>query len=134
MKQYSFALLALLTLLISACATTSGVDFKDIKIQFGSDPKAKFSGYKTYAWLGAAEIINDPNGQWEPDDFDADAEIKFLIDRELRARKMTEVSEKPDMVVAFTLGINMEALQLKQDPDLKMEILENVPEGDLMCC
>ena len=58
-------------MLLSSCASTPT---KDIAVDVQADPKANFSGYKTYAWLGAAAIINDPHGQWEPPTFDADAD------------------------------------------------------------
>lgn len=114
--------------LIAGCAT---VPTKDINIDAQTDPKANFSGYKTYAWLGAAAIVNDPRGQWEPPSFDADAEIKFLIDRELHKRGMSESTTNPDLIVAYAAGIDMEALGLKVDPATKMEMAQNVPQGGL---
>ncbi len=116
-------------ILFAGCAS---VPTKDIQVDAQSDPKANFSGYKTYAWLGAAAIVNDPYGQWEPPQFDADAEIMFLIDRELRKRGMSENSADPDMIVVFAAGIDMDALGLKTDPETKMDILTNVPQGALL--
>ena len=113
-------------------AGCTSVPVDDIKIESEADPKVKFSGYKTYAWLGAAGILNDPQGQWEPPKFDADAEIMFLIDQELRKRGMTEVNDSPDMLVAYALGVNMEALKVKQDPETEMHSLEQVPQGGLI--
>ena len=107
------------------------VPTKDITIETEADPKADFSGYKTYAWLGSAAILHDEFGQWEPKDFDADAEIKFLLDRELRGRGMSENSSAPDLFVAFAAGIDMDALDLKTDPETKTDMLENVPKGAL---
>jgi len=116
-------------MLIGGCAS---VPTKDIQVDAQFDPKANFSGYKTYAWLGAAAIINDPYGQWEPPQFDADAEIMFLIDRELRKRGMSETTAGPALVVAFAAGIDMEALGLKVDTKTKLDMLENVPQGGLV--
>jgi len=116
-------------MLLSSCASTLT---KDIAVDAQADPKANFSGYKTYAWLGAAAIINDPQGQWEPPAFDADAEIKYLIDRELRKRSISQNSADPDLIVAFAAGINMDALELKVDPETKINTLENVPRGGLV--
>ena len=115
-------------LFMAGCAS---VPTKDIKVDAQSDPKANFSGYKTYAWLGAAAIVNDPYGQWEPPPFDADAEIIFLIDRELRKRGMSENTTDPDLIVAFAAGIDMDALGLKVDPETKKDLLDNVPQGGL---
>jgi hypothetical protein len=118
----------LVLLFFMGCAT---VPTSDITIEAQSDPKANFSGYKTYAWLGAAAIVNDPYGQWEPPQFDADAEIIFLIDRELRKRGMTENTTNPDLIVAFAAGIDMEALGLQTNPDTRADMLNNVPQGGL---
>ena len=116
-------------MLLAGCAS---VPTKDIQVEALSDPKVNFSGYKTYTWLGAAAIVNDPHGQWEPPQFDADAEIKFLIDRELRKRGMLENKTNPDLVIVFAAGIDMEALELKVDAKTKMDMLENVPQGGLV--
>ena len=128
----NYALLfASVVMLFSGCASTPT---KDIAVAAQADPKANFSGYKTYTWLGAAAIVSDYNGQWEPPAFDADAEIKYLIDRELRKRGMSQSSPfvNPDLIVAFAAGIDMDALELKMDPESKIEALVNVPRGGLV--
>ena len=125
-----YALLFIFTvMLFSGCASTPT---KDIVISAQADPKANLSGYKTYTWLGSAAIVNDALGRWEPPAFDADAEIKYLIDRELRKHGMSEKSVRPDLIVAFGAGINMDALELKVDPEGTMEDVTNVPRGGLM--
>ena len=118
-------------MLVSGC---SSVPTKDISVEVQADPKANFSGYKTYTWLGSAAIINDPYGQWEIPEFDADAEIKYLIDRELRKRGMAQSSPliNPDMIVAFAAGIDMDALELKVDPESKIDMLVSMPQGGLL--
>jgi hypothetical protein len=121
--------LTLVVLLVTGCATAVT---KDIQIEADADPKANFEGYKSYAWLGSAAIVFDSVGQWEPPQFDADAEIKFLIDRELRKRGMVEDSVGPDMFVAFAAGIDMDSLQIKVDPESEIATLENVPQGALV--
>ena len=126
-KQYMSIGIAVL-ILLTGCAT---VPTKDIKIDTQVDPKADFSGYKTYVWLGAAAIVNDPYGQWEPPQFDADSEIIFLINRELRKRGMSENAMNPDLIVAFAAGIDMNALGLKTNPDTQADMLTNVPKGGL---
>lgn len=108
------------------------VKTSDIAVQTEADPKCSFSGYKTYAWLGSAAILNDPEGQWEPPGFDADMEIKFLIDQQLRARGMLETTDAPDMIVGFAAGIDMVALKLKPDPETDLTLLETRPKGGLL--
>ena len=121
-----FSLWALLVVL-AGCASVT----KDIKVDTEVDPKANLSGYKTYAWLGSAQVVVDTIGKWEPPGFDADAELKWLIDRELRARNIHPVDRDPDMLVAFAAGVDMDALELKVDPDTKQQMLDNVPKGAL---
>jgi len=127
MKKFIFTLVTLF--LISGCASSVT---KDIMVETDSDPKANLSGYTSYAWLGSAAIVFDEKGQWEPPQFDADAEIKFLIDRELRDHGMTEDSVNPDLVVAYAAGIDMDSMDIKIDPESGIEALENVPAGALI--
>ena len=117
-KNYIF-LFVMIIMLVTGCTS---VATKDIEVDAASDPKVNFSGYKSYAWLGSAAIVNDAYGQWEPPAFDADAEITFLLDRELRARGMSEDTSDPDLVVAFAAGIDMDALGLKTDPETKTDM------------
>jgi hypothetical protein len=127
MKKHLLALSAVL-LLLSGCASHAT---KDITVETDTDPKVNFAGYSTYKWLGSAAIVYDPEGQWEPPQFDADAEIKFLIDRELRKRGMTEATANADMIVAFAAGIDMASMEIKIDPESELSTLENVPMGAL---
>jgi hypothetical protein len=129
MNKNDILIFASVVMLFSGCAS---IPTKDIKIDAKADPKANFGGYKSYAWLGSAAIVSDIYGQWEPPEFDADAEIKFLIDRELRKRGMLQSSTDPDLIVAFAAGINMDALGLKKNPDSDTLNLVNVPRGGLV--
>ena len=129
MKKHVLIIFTLMVALLTGCATTP---VKDISFDSQADPKVDFKGYKTYTWLGSAAIVNDSTGQWEPRSFDADSEVKFLIDRELRGRGMSENDADPDLVVAFGLGVDMDALALKTDPKTKLETLDNIPRGALV--
>ena len=121
-----------LTLAILLVAGCSSVPTKDIQIVTEANPKTNFSGYTSYTWLGTAAILRDPSGQWEPPAFDADTEIRHLIDRELRKRGMLESTDSPDLFVTFAVGVDMEAQKLKVDPKTEMEILEDVSAGGLI--
>lgn len=116
-----------LTLLVG-CSTVT----KDIKVSAESDPKVSFAGYKTYSWLGAAAIVFDEAGRWEPPKFDADTEIKFHIDKQLRARGMSESTSNPDLVVAFAAGIDMDNIEFVKNAETELETLKNIPKGALM--
>jgi hypothetical protein len=127
MNRYTQTMLIVLIFFIASCASVT----KDIQVAAEADPKANFKGYKTYAWLGSAKIIHDPEGQWEPGQFDADSEIKWLIDRELRKRGMTEVTANPDMIIGFAAGIDMAALELTENPETKKVTVKNIRQGSL---
>ncbi len=127
MNKYIFALFAVM-LLVAGCASSVT---KDIMIDAEADPKTNFTGYTTYTWLGSAAIVYDPDGKWEPPQFDADAEIKFQIDRQLRERGMVEDSVNPDVIVAFAAGIDMSSMEIDIDPKSNLTVLENVPLGAL---
>jgi ABC-type nitrate/sulfonate/bicarbonate transport system substrate-binding protein len=45
---------------------------------------------------------------------------------------MTEVAANPDVLVGFAAGIDMATLEIKENPDNKMQTLENVPKGALV--
>jgi len=113
---------------VAGCATLMT---DDISIETELSPQAAFDSYKSYAWLGTAAIVNDPEGRWEPPNFDADAEISFLINRELRARGMVESQVDPDLLVFYGAGIDMENFDIKVDPASDMEQMINVPLGGL---
>lgn len=117
------------TVMLNGCtnALTS-----DIDIDSQAAPGFQVSAYNTYTWLAAAQILNDPDGQWEPRGFDADAEIQFLINRELRKHGVTEVAENPDLLVAYIAGVDMEALDLDEDAESDLEMMKTSPQGALM--
>jgi hypothetical protein len=128
MKKHLLAIATLLVFL-SGCASTSVT--KDIMVKTDVDSKANISGYKSYTWLGAAAIVFDEKGQWKAPQFNVDAEIKFLIDRELRAHGMSEDAVNPDLIVAYAVGIDMDSMEIKTDPENDLEVLKNVPLGAL---
>lgn len=129
MNKKTLFLFVLLITFLAACAT---VPTQDIKVDAQSDPKANISAYKTYSWLASAAIIHDSYGQWEPQSFDADAEIRGLFDRELQKRGMTVNNSAPDVLVAFAAGIDMDALGIKTDPKTGKDMLANIPQGGLV--
>jgi len=129
MKKYFIFILIISYSIMTGCAITPT---DDIKIEAEADPKVKFSGYKTYAWLGSLGILKDPEGKWKQPGFDVDKEIHFLIDRELRSRGLSETSNNPDILVAYATGVNMSALKVKENPETKQKFLKNVPKGSLL--
>lgn len=129
MKRIILLGITLSCFFLSACATFPR---EDIKISTEAEPKVNFNGYKTYTLLGSAGVILDPEGKWKPNNFDFDAEIIFLINKELRDQNILESNNNPDLIVTYVLGINMAALKGKIDPKTKINILQNVPQGGLV--
>lgn len=125
-----FRLFALALIMMLAACTTAPT--KDITVDAEADPKASISGFKTYAWFASAQIVFDPEGQWEPSDVDIDTEVQFIINSELSKRGMTEVSSNPDMLVAYAAGVDMTTLGLKESPETKEKLLENIPSAALV--
>jgi hypothetical protein len=120
-------MLIVVVLFGTACTSIT----KDIRVGAEADPFAKFGTYETYTWLGSAQIVYDPIGKWEPRDFDSDAEIRFLVDRELRKKGMIEDRKEPDLYVGYMAGIDMAAMKVKKNPETEKVRLENVPVGGL---
>jgi hypothetical protein len=128
-KIRSIVVAVLAGFIISGCASTKLTEDIDVDVQ--AAPGVDVNAFKSYAWIATAQILNDPQGQWEPRNFDADAEIQFLIDRELRKRGVIQVERNPDMLVAYIAGVDMETLELKEDPQQDMQVLQNNPKGAL---
>ena len=128
MKKIVLAILVM-AWFVTGCSTFPK---DDITVESEANPKVNFSGYKTYAWLAAIGIVEDADGVWEPPKFDADGEIQFLINEALRNRGMSEVNKDPDIYVAYALGVDMDSLEIKTDPETKLESLENVPQAGLV--
>ena len=129
MKKILRLLALSFTVFLTACTTAPT---KDIQVDAEADPKASFSGYKTYAWFASAQIVFDPEGQWEPRNVDIDAEVQSIINSKLRKRGMAEVSTNPDMLVAYAAGVDMTTLGLKENPQTGEKLLENIPGAALV--
>lgn len=122
-------LLAFVTVfLLSACATLT----KDIQVETETAPGVNLVDYKSFAWVASAQIVNDPHGNWEPKDFDADAEIKFLLLKELRSKGLEETNRNPDLLLVFAAGVDMQNLEFIEDSKTKLTSLEEVPKGALL--
>jgi uncharacterized protein involved in high-affinity Fe2+ transport len=133
MKVIITALTLTLLIALNACTTMgTSASNSDIKFETDIDPKANFKGYNSYMWMGTASLLNDPDGQWVSPGFDANAEIKNLIDNALRSRNMTEAAKNPDVLIGYALGVNMSNVEYKENPDKSFKTLEAAPKGALV--
>ena len=127
-KIYFITSIVIGIFLTSSCATLT----QDISVETHVNPDIDFNKFRSYAWVGSAQIVFDPIGQWEQPTLDTDEEVKYKINRELRSKGLFEVKSDPDLLVGFAAGIDMTFLKLKEDPDTKKEILTNVPKAALV--
>ena len=127
--KYSFSISVFIAVIFtSSCATLTD----DIQIETRADSSINYNKYKTYAWAGSAQIVFDPIGQWEQPTLDTDEEVRFVINRELRARGFNKVENNPDIWVAFAAGVDTPVLELKEDPSKDKTVLSNVPKAALV--
>jgi len=127
-KLFFISSILVTAIFTSSCATLT----EDITVETHVHPDVDFSKFKSYAWVGSAQIVYDPIGQWEQPTLDTDEEVKFNINRELRNKGLIEVKSDPDLLIAFAAGVDMTYLELKEDPESKKEVLTNVPKAALV--
>ncbi len=133
MKTFFTALTMALLFSLNACTSMdTSPSYSDITVESDVDPKANFSGYKSYMWMGSSSVLNDPEGQWATPNFDVNAEIKLLIDNSLRSKNMNETTQKSDVIIGFALGVNMANVEYKENPDKTFKTLEAAPKGALI--
>ena len=128
MKIRNLLSASVMLLFLSACATLT----EDIQVETETAPGVDLSIYKSFAWVASAQIVNDPYGNWEPTDFDADAEIKFLLLKELRKKGLVETTRNPDLLLVFAAGVDMQNLEFVEDSKTHLSSLEEVPKGALL--
>jgi len=126
-KYIKFVTALFAAFLLASCTTLT----EDISVDTKSDTTINYDTYKTYAWSENAQIIFDAIGQWEQPTLDTDEEVKFVINRELRAHGLTQVIDNPDLYVSFVAGVDTTILELKEDPNNNKKVLTNVPKAAL---
>ncbi|HSC86189.1 MAG TPA: DUF4136 domain-containing protein [Polyangiaceae bacterium] len=105
----------------------------DIHTQAHVAPGLEKQPLRTFAWAGGLTIATKPDGLWNPPDFDVASETKFLIDQELRERGLSEVTESPDLVVAFLVVNDVKDLEKIEGKEGAKEVeLNAVGQGALV--
>jgi len=128
MQRFKNIALLCALLLLNACSPAN----KDIKITAEIEPTAIFSQYQSYDWLAASGLMNDPEQTWQSTGVNISGDIKYLIDRELRKRKLYRTNGKPDLAVSFFIGVNMDNQELKIDEETKIELKKTIPKAGLV--
>ena len=49
--------------IVSGCASTRLTEDIDVEVQ--AAPGIDVNAFESYAWIATAQILNDPQGQWE---------------------------------------------------------------------
>ncbi len=125
-------LCSLLLFGLGACASSPPPELADIEVQAKTNPKVELAPFRTYAWAAAAAAVRDPDHEWTPTGLDVGAEIMFLVDRELRERGRTAVVDEPDMLAIFAVGVDMKALDVRVDPETRIEISKTTPRSGVV--
>ena len=129
MRPLTLLMIMFVSVLTISCAT---VPTGDIKIVTEAAPQENLGQYKSYGWLLGVAALHDPDGSWEPPGFDADSEVIYLVNREMRKRGLTETNRDPDVYIGFGIGLDMAALKISEDVEGNISALENVPQGGLV--
>jgi len=132
MRQLSTILYSFICLIAALASSSCTTLTSDINIETHDNPEVNYDTYNTYAWVGSAEIVFDPVGQWEQPTLDTDEEVKFVINRELRKHGINQVDKNPDLLVAFAAGVDTTAMELKEDPQTQSKVLTNIPKASLV--
>jgi len=123
--------LFVVVLLVAGLAGCATVKTSDIEFWSEANPKTNIKAYKSYAWIGDIAIVRDPVKELAGAGFNPQTEMRFLIDRELRAGGFTENAAAPDLLVAAALGVDMASMELVKNSETKMEQLKNIPKGGI---
>ena len=137
-RLWTGAACAVAMMFASACSaepsdddTRGADDVSDIRIDTIRDVTFNVEGFDTYAWVGAAAAIRDPDHEWTPSGLDIASELKFLVDRELRDRGRSQVVADPKMVAIFAIGLDMKAMDVSVNPESEMKEFEPSPKGGI---
>lgn len=103
----------------------------DIKIETSEQTKYSYKG-KSYLWTGSLTIVNDPDGKWVAPTFDTNALVATSIRKQLSKNGLREASDSADIVVAYGIGIDMDAINLKSYADINTKGLKKMASGTLV--
>jgi len=116
-----------ITCLLGACASDG--DFTDIRVDSRTNPSFAMSELRTYAWLVDTAMVRDPDAEWTPGLKDVGAELRAMMDRELRLRGRSTVDVMPDMFARLEFGVDMKATAMKVDGAAGSARFESRPTG-----
>jgi len=84
----------------------------DIQVSTAHDPLADLAAVKTYQWAASATLLVDTTGTWSQQGFDLDAELRHVINSELRLAGLNEVNSGADVSLSMLLLGDREQVDL----------------------
>ena len=109
----------------------SGCSSKDnITIKTYQDQKVNLAGYKNYQWLVGGNILVDDGQKWRARAYDINRFVERQIAKELYNKKIIKTQIRPDFLISYVVGINMDAIKEKVDKNGE-KYFANVPEAGL---
>jgi hypothetical protein len=119
------------TAALGACA--SGTPTGDIRVHSAADAKANLGAYKSYAWQSSDGVLLDRTGVWTSKDVDAQAEVMYLVNKNLRGRGMTVAREQPDLLVSLLIVADVNDIEaIKNERGEALSGFDPVGEGALV--
>jgi hypothetical protein len=115
------AIVALMVMGVAGCA----VKTDDIHAKAYKSEKANMDAYKTYQIVEGSGVDKDAAVNWVTADMDINsinAELEKTVTDELTKRGKTQVSENPDMYVAYGAAADSEVIEAKLEKSGKAEI------------
>jgi len=111
--------------LLSGCASKDKIAIKTYK-----DQKVNLAGYKNYQWLVGANILQDDHHEWSSRRYDINKFVEEQITKQFYNKDIFKTQIKPDFLISYVVGINMDALKEKVDKDGE-KYFANVPVAGL---
>jgi len=114
----------------TACSSTPT---SDIHVHSAADAKANLGEYKSYAWNASAGMLRDRTGIFVPKDVDTQAEVIYLVDKNMRDRGMTQAREQPDLLVSLLFVADVKDVEeIKSSRGAALTTLDPIGEGALL--
>ena len=124
-KLVSLLALFMGLILLSGCAPKDNIIIKTYK-----DQKVNLAGYKTFQFLVGANILVDDNQKWKARAYDLNRLVEFEIASQLMDKDIHRTQTRPDFIISYVVGVNMDAIQEKIDND-GATYFKNVPVAGL---
>ena len=126
MKKLIFTIsLALSIALFSGCAAKETINIKIYK-----DKKVNLKAYKNYQWLVGAKIVHDDYHEWSGRRYDINRFVESQITKQFYDRDVIKTQIKPDFLISYVVGINMDALKEKVNKNGE-KYFANIPVAGL---